>query len=105
MRGQLATLPEYYYYYAGLADKIHGDVIPTSDRAVLNYTSREPLGRGRGDHAVELAADADHEQAGPGAVRRQHRGDQAVGVHLGHRAAARRAGRSRPASRRGRSTS
>ena len=24
MRGQLTTLPEYYYYYAGLADKIHG---------------------------------------------------------------------------------
>jgi len=44
MRGQLATLPEYYYYYAGLADKIHGDVIPTSDRRVLNYTMREPLG-------------------------------------------------------------
>lgn len=44
MRGQLATLPEYYYYYAGLADKIHGDVIPTSDRQVLNYTMREPLG-------------------------------------------------------------
>jgi acyl-CoA reductase-like NAD-dependent aldehyde dehydrogenase len=44
MRGQLATLPEYYYYYAGLADKIHGSVIPTSDRQVLNYTIREPLG-------------------------------------------------------------
>jgi (Z)-2-((N-methylformamido)methylene)-5-hydroxybutyrolactone dehydrogenase len=44
MRGQLATLPEYYFYYAGLADKIHGSVIPTSDRAVLNYTTREPLG-------------------------------------------------------------
>ncbi|MEU5088532.1 aldehyde dehydrogenase [Streptomyces sp. NPDC021356] len=44
MRGQLATLPEYYHYYAGLADKIHGDVIPTSDRRVLNYTAREPLG-------------------------------------------------------------
>ena len=44
MRGQLATLPEYYYYYAGLADKIQGDVIPTSDRRVLNYTTREPLG-------------------------------------------------------------
>ncbi|AJE38742.1 aldehyde dehydrogenase [Streptomyces nodosus] len=44
MRGQLATLPEYYHYYAGLADKIHGDVIPTSDRQVLNYTAREPLG-------------------------------------------------------------
>ncbi len=44
MRGQLATLPEYYYYYAGLADKIQGDFIPTSDRQVLNYTVREPLG-------------------------------------------------------------
>ena len=44
MRGQMATLPEYYYYYAGLADKIQGDVIPTSDRRVLNYTTREPLG-------------------------------------------------------------
>ncbi|MFC5731601.1 MULTISPECIES: aldehyde dehydrogenase [Nocardioides] len=44
MRGQLATLPEYYYYYAGLADKIQGSVIPTSDRNILNYTSREPLG-------------------------------------------------------------
>jgi aldehyde dehydrogenase (NAD+) len=44
MRGQLASLPEYYYYYAGLADKIQGDVVPTSDRKVLNYTSREPLG-------------------------------------------------------------
>ena len=44
MRGQLAGLPEYYYYYAGLADKIQGDVIPASDRRVLNYTTREPLG-------------------------------------------------------------
>ncbi|MQY16951.1 aldehyde dehydrogenase [Nocardia macrotermitis] len=44
MRGQLATVPEYYYYYAGLADKIHGDVVPASDRRVLNYTLREPLG-------------------------------------------------------------
>ncbi|MFF8012255.1 aldehyde dehydrogenase family protein [Streptomyces sp. NPDC007929] len=44
MRGQLAALPEYYHYYAGLADKIHGDFIPTSDRQVLNYTAREPLG-------------------------------------------------------------
>lgn len=44
MRGQLATLPEYYFYYAGLADKVHGKTIPTSDRRVLNYTTREPLG-------------------------------------------------------------
>src|SRR5689334_23350707 len=44
MRAQMATLPEYYFYYAGLADKIHGAVIPTSDRQILNYTTREPLG-------------------------------------------------------------
>ena len=44
MRGQMTSLPEYYWYYAGLADKIQGDVIPTSDRSVLNYTMREPLG-------------------------------------------------------------
>jgi len=44
MRGQLATLPEYWHYYAGLADKIEGSTIPTSDRRVFNYTMREPLG-------------------------------------------------------------
>ncbi|MFE7032423.1 aldehyde dehydrogenase [Streptomyces sp. NPDC057621] len=44
MRGQLLSLPEYFHYYAGLADKIHGDTVPTSDRRVLNYTAREPLG-------------------------------------------------------------
>src|SRR5689334_2207550 len=44
MRAQMAALPEYYHYYAGLADKIQGDTIPTSDRRVLNYTTREPLG-------------------------------------------------------------
>ncbi len=44
MRGQMAALPEYLYYYAGLADKIQGDVIPASDRRLLNYTLREPLG-------------------------------------------------------------
>ncbi|MFT4468585.1 aldehyde dehydrogenase [Arthrobacter sulfonylureivorans] len=44
MRGQLATLPEYLYYYAGLADKVQGSQIPTSNPAILNYTQREPLG-------------------------------------------------------------
>ncbi|MFE4833592.1 aldehyde dehydrogenase [Arthrobacter sp. NPDC056691] len=44
MRAQLAAMPEYYYYYAGLADKIQGDTIPGSTPAILNYTLREPLG-------------------------------------------------------------
>lgn len=44
MRGQLAVLPEYLYYYAGLADKVEGSQIPGLDPAILNYTVREPLG-------------------------------------------------------------
>ena len=44
MRGQLATLPEYLYYYAGLADKVQGSQVPTMNPAILNYTQREPLG-------------------------------------------------------------
>jgi len=44
MRGQLTTLPEWYWYFAGLADKLQGDVIPALRREILNYTLREPLG-------------------------------------------------------------
>ncbi len=44
MRVQLAVLPEYYWYFAGLADKNGGDVIPALRREILNYTLREPLG-------------------------------------------------------------
>jgi aldehyde dehydrogenase (NAD+) len=44
MRGQLHRLPEYFYYYAGLADKVQGDVIPSLQPGFLNYTLREPVG-------------------------------------------------------------
>lgn len=44
MRGQMNALPEYYYYYGGLADKIQGSQIPATIPAILNYTQREPLG-------------------------------------------------------------
>ncbi len=44
MRGQLTGIPEYLHYYAGAADKLHGDVIPGNSRTLLNYTLREPLG-------------------------------------------------------------
>lgn len=44
MRGQLSTLPEYLYYYAGLADKVQGAQVPTLNPAILNYTQREALG-------------------------------------------------------------
>jgi aldehyde dehydrogenase (NAD+) len=43
MRGQMARLPEWFHYYAGLADKIQGDVIPNAT-AMFTYGLREPLG-------------------------------------------------------------
>jgi aldehyde dehydrogenase (NAD+) len=44
MAGQLRYIPEWLYYYGGLADKIEGGVIPTDKQQTFNYTKREPLG-------------------------------------------------------------
>ncbi|HZB22745.1 MAG TPA: aldehyde dehydrogenase family protein, partial [Gaiellaceae bacterium] len=44
MVAQLRVIPEWLYYFGGLADKIEGRVIPLDRTSVLNYTLREPLG-------------------------------------------------------------
>ncbi len=44
MLGQLRYIPEWYYYYAGLADKIEGAVVPIDKPGYLTYTRYEPLG-------------------------------------------------------------
>jgi acyl-CoA reductase-like NAD-dependent aldehyde dehydrogenase len=44
MLAQLRAIPDWLYYYGGLADKIEGRVIPLDKTSVLNYTLREPLG-------------------------------------------------------------
>lgn len=44
MLGQIQSLPRWYHYFAGLADKIQGEVIPLDKENILNYTLREPLG-------------------------------------------------------------
>ncbi len=44
MFGQLQYVPEFYYYQAGLADKIEGRVIPIDKPGIFNYTRYEPLG-------------------------------------------------------------
>ncbi|MCC5968976.1 MAG: aldehyde dehydrogenase [Pararhodobacter sp.] len=41
---QMRYLPNYYYYYGGLADKVQGATIPTDKPGVLNYTRYEPMG-------------------------------------------------------------
>jgi acyl-CoA reductase-like NAD-dependent aldehyde dehydrogenase len=44
MHGQTRYLPQWYYYYGGLADKIEGGVIPIDKTGVFNFTRWEPLG-------------------------------------------------------------
>ena len=41
---QVRYVAEYFYYYAGLADKVQGDVIPTDKKGVFTYTKHEPKG-------------------------------------------------------------
>ncbi|WP_122984056.1 aldehyde dehydrogenase family protein, partial [Methylobacterium indicum] len=42
-RGEATKVAEMFEYYAGWADKLHGEVIPVPT-SHLNYTRREPLG-------------------------------------------------------------
>lgn len=44
MLGHLRYIPEWYRYFGGLADKIHGEVLPIDKPGFHAYTRREPLG-------------------------------------------------------------
>lgn len=44
MRAQMRSLPDYFRFYAGLADKVRGDLIQGVAPHALNYTLREPIG-------------------------------------------------------------
>ncbi|NWE23742.1 aldehyde dehydrogenase family protein, partial [Pseudomonas sp. P7548] len=44
MSAQMSALPDAYTYFAGMADKLQGEVIPVNKLNQLNYSSREPLG-------------------------------------------------------------
>ncbi|MQA16853.1 MAG: aldehyde dehydrogenase family protein [Pseudonocardiaceae bacterium] len=44
MAGQAKALPEWFYYFAGLADKVEGSVIPSDKSNYLVYTRHEPVG-------------------------------------------------------------
>lgn len=41
---QVRYLADYFHYYAGLADKVQSDVIPTDKAGVFTYTKYEPKG-------------------------------------------------------------
>ncbi len=44
MSGQLKSLSEWYYYFAGAADKLEGETIPSDKANFFVYTRREPIG-------------------------------------------------------------
>lgn len=44
MGAQVRYLPQWYYYYGGLADKIEGSVIPIDKADMFNFTRHEPIG-------------------------------------------------------------
>jgi aldehyde dehydrogenase (NAD+) len=44
MRGQLKYIPQWFYYFGGLADKVEGRVIPIDKPGMFNFTREEPLG-------------------------------------------------------------
>jgi len=44
MRAQLNYVPQWYYYFGGLADKVEGSVIPLDKKGYFNFTRYEPLG-------------------------------------------------------------
>ncbi len=44
MSAQLKAVPNWYRYFAGLADKVHGETVPMERPTLFNYTVREPCG-------------------------------------------------------------
>jgi len=44
MRGQVGYIPQWYYYFGGLADKIEGAVVPIDKADMFTYTRHEPVG-------------------------------------------------------------
>jgi acyl-CoA reductase-like NAD-dependent aldehyde dehydrogenase len=44
MYGQVSYLPQWYYYYGGLADKVEGTVVPVDKKGYFLFTRRQPRG-------------------------------------------------------------
>ena len=44
MGAQLNYVPQWYYYYAGLADKVEGATLPLDKKGYFAFTRKEPIG-------------------------------------------------------------
>jgi (Z)-2-((N-methylformamido)methylene)-5-hydroxybutyrolactone dehydrogenase len=79
---QMGYAARIFRYYAGWADKMHGDVVPLDQKDTLDLTIRVPLRRGRLRHRVELAGRDPHQHAARRACRRQLRDPEAQRARL-----------------------
>ncbi|MFT0546376.1 aldehyde dehydrogenase [Allopusillimonas ginsengisoli] len=44
MQGQLNYIPQWFYYYGGMADKIQGSTLPLDKKGYFAFTRHEPVG-------------------------------------------------------------
>lgn len=44
MLGQLRYIPEWWWYFAGMADKVEGAVVPIDKKDIFGFTQYEPVG-------------------------------------------------------------
>lgn len=44
MLGQLTYIPQWFYYYGGLADKVQGSTLPLDKKGYFAFTRHEPVG-------------------------------------------------------------
>lgn len=44
VRGQVLNVAQWFHYYAGLADKVQGAVVPINKPGIFNYVRHEPVG-------------------------------------------------------------
>ena len=78
MVGQLRAIPDWLYYFGGLADKVEGRVIPLDRTSVSQLHAARAARRCRNHHSLELAGAVDDVLARTGAGGRQHHRRQAV---------------------------
>ena len=90
MQGQLRYISDYWHYFAGLADKIEGSVVPIEKKGVLRVHAARAGGRRRCPDGMELAPHVLHDQMRPGARRWMHGRAQTLRIRVGQLAGIRR---------------
>ena len=84
-RWQAAYIADFFHFYAGLADKVHGETLPIDKPDLVRLHLARTARRDRRRGAVEFAAVPGRGQDRPGARRRQHCGAEGLRTRLRRR--------------------